>query len=304
MARIRTIKPEFWTHEELSELPEATHMLAAALLNHADDEGYFNANPGLVKAACSPLREPSVSIHDSIKSLAEIGFIALATGSDGKRYGRVCKFDEHQRVNRPTRSKIKELCVVWECSQKTHAQLTEDSPPERNREQGKEQGAGNRETSSLRSDSSPASPNDPAGPAKLELVTPPPADPAPSKAERLAQVTADAIEAFNACPKLTKSKGGHLPNVSATVGRETRQENVKRVIETARAICREDFDSDRITPEFWAAYFAVSAKDDFHAGRIPGGEGHAKWVPDFEFLTRPATMLKLYDRAASEGEAA
>jgi hypothetical protein len=126
----------------------------------------------------------------------------------------------------------------------------------------------------------------------------------PSKAERLAQVTADAIEAFNACPGLTKAKGGNLPNVSPTVGKETRQANVKRVIDTARAICREDFDSDRVTPEFWAAYFAVAAKDDFHAGRIPGGEGHARWVPDFEFLTRPATMLKLYDRAASEEAAA
>ena len=69
MARIRTIKPEFWAHEDLSELPEATHMLAAALLNYADDEGYFNANPMLIKAACSPLREPSVSIQESLTLL-------------------------------------------------------------------------------------------------------------------------------------------------------------------------------------------------------------------------------------------
>ena len=41
MARIRTIKPDFWKHEDLSALPEITHMLAAALLNHADDEGFF-----------------------------------------------------------------------------------------------------------------------------------------------------------------------------------------------------------------------------------------------------------------------
>jgi DNA-directed RNA polymerase specialized sigma54-like protein len=36
-------------------------MLAAALLNHADDEGFFNANARLVKAQCVPLREDSVS---------------------------------------------------------------------------------------------------------------------------------------------------------------------------------------------------------------------------------------------------
>lgn len=72
MGRIRTIKPEFWTNESLSALSAETHMLAAALLNYADDEGYFNANPGLVKAACSPLRESSVSTHTQLKRLAEI----------------------------------------------------------------------------------------------------------------------------------------------------------------------------------------------------------------------------------------
>jgi hypothetical protein len=148
MARIRTIKPEFWTHEDLSLLPEATHMLAAALLNHADDEGYFNANPGLVKAATCPLREPSVSIQDSLRALENMGFIALYPGIDGKRYGQVIKFGEHQRVNRPTPSKIKGLCILEQGSLNDHCALTEDSPPERkgtgNREmeQGREGGSG------------------------------------------------------------------------------------------------------------------------------------------------------------------
>lgn len=303
MARIRTIKPEFWSSEELSALPEAAHILAAALLNFSDDAGYFLANPGLVKASCFPLRDPSTSIPDCLSLLVSVGFIRLGS-LNGKRFGHVVNFDRHQRINRPTPSKISDMGIVWDNAQHAHPHINDNAPPERNREQGKEQGTGNRETSSLRSDSSPALPNDPAEPPKLELVNTSHAEPAPSKAERLAQVTADAIEAFNACQGLTKDKGGNLPNVSAIVGRETRQANVKRVLETARAICREDFDSDRVTPDFWAAYFAVAAKDDFYAGRKSGGAGHEKWVPDFEILTRPATMLKLYDRAASEGAAA
>lgn len=143
MARIRTIKPEFWKHEDLSELPELTHMLAAALLNHADDEGYFNANPALVKAECLPLRESSVSTHEMLQQLSKVGYIELGAGSDGKRYGRVVKFDEHQRVNRPTPSKIKAMDVLWGDGLRTHAQLSEDSSPERKgtgkgKEQGKE----------------------------------------------------------------------------------------------------------------------------------------------------------------------
>jgi hypothetical protein len=112
-------------------------MLAAALLNHADDEGYFNANPALVRAECCPLREPSVSVHDSLNSLAKIGYLQLGSGTDGKRYGRIVTFDDHQRVNRPTPSKIKALVAVWEDSPRTHPQLSESSPPERKGREGK-----------------------------------------------------------------------------------------------------------------------------------------------------------------------
>jgi hypothetical protein len=54
VARIRTLKPDFWKHEGLCEQPEATHMLAAALLNYVDDYGYFNANPALIKGELYP----------------------------------------------------------------------------------------------------------------------------------------------------------------------------------------------------------------------------------------------------------
>lgn len=141
MARIRTIKPEFWRHEDLSELPEATHLLAAALLNYADDEGYFNANPKLIQAECCPLREPSVSIQDSLRKLSNVGYLKLGTGEDGKQYGRIEKFKEHQRINRPTESKINKLNITWDGSQSNHQQLSEPSSPERNREQGTGKGS-------------------------------------------------------------------------------------------------------------------------------------------------------------------
>jgi hypothetical protein len=134
MARIRTLKPGFWTHEDLSALPEPTHILAAALLNYADDEGYFNANPGLVKASCSPLREPSVSIPASLQQLADIGYLDLFTGSDGKRYGRIVTFDEHQVISRPTPSKIKHLRPLMDNSVSPPEAVREDSTPEGNKE--------------------------------------------------------------------------------------------------------------------------------------------------------------------------
>lgn len=139
MARIRTIKPEFWTNEELAETSEAARLLAIGLLNHSDDEGYFKAHQSLIKAVVFPLTEPSMSIHECLKQLSIAGYLRLFKGSDGKEYGKVINFESHQRVNRPTESKIKKLDTFTECSLKTHGKLTEDSPPERKgKEQGKE----------------------------------------------------------------------------------------------------------------------------------------------------------------------
>lgn len=299
MARIRTIKPEFWTSEQVLECSPIARLLFIGMWNFCDDGGNTVDSERTLKAQVFPADDISASdVRRLLDELSSNGLI-VKYSNENKDFLHVTGW-KHQKIDRPT---LKHPPFPGYDSRSNRRDIVEPSPPEGKGREGKGE-EGNKASSSLRSDSSPASPNDPADPPKLELLNSHPADPAPSKAERLAQVTADAIEAFNACPKLTKSQGGNLSNVSATVGRETRQGNVKRVIETARAICLQDFDSDRITPEFWADYFAVAAKDDFHAGRVPGGDGHARWVPDFEFLTRPATMLKLYDRAASEGEAA
>ncbi|KAB7765380.1 hypothetical protein [Xanthomonas sp. LMG 12461] len=114
-------------------------------------------------------------------------------------------------------------------------------------------------------------------------------------AQRLAQVTREALRAYNAS-SLTKRNGGNLPNVSENVGREKRQQQVRRCLRVAREICKESTGSPLVTPEFWAAYFDLVAHDDFYSGRMRGGAGHENFVPDFETLTAEKTMLRLYDR--------
>jgi hypothetical protein len=131
MGRIRTIKPEFWRNEALSELPEFAHMLAAALLNYADDEGYFNANPKLVVAECFPLREPSMDTTVALRELSRIGYIRLGEGSDGRTYGHVVAFRKHQTINKPTKSKIAVISIAWDGDNGATVGLPEDYPTER-----------------------------------------------------------------------------------------------------------------------------------------------------------------------------
>src|SRR4029079_8827988 len=114
MARIRSVKPEFWKHEKLSELSVEAHMMAASRLNYADDEGYFNANPRLIKAECCPLRE--ISIREAIHELRKVGYVRLGSSSDGRQYGHVITFLDHQVINKAKESRIKQLDILWEPS--------------------------------------------------------------------------------------------------------------------------------------------------------------------------------------------
>lgn len=146
MARIRTVKPEFYTHEELSALPAETHLLAGALINYADDDGYFNANPVLLKAGTTPLRNDQTRIEEQIAQLKLCGFIEVRA-SGLKCLGWIVNFLTHQRVSNPTPSKLKakfaELPsgygITTEQLPKTSVENPEALRPEG---KGKEQGTG------------------------------------------------------------------------------------------------------------------------------------------------------------------
>ena len=141
MARIRTVKPEFWTDEDLSSISETAQLMAIGLLNLADDEGYFKSNPKLIKAALFPLRDTSMSIHGAISELSSVGYITCFSGLDGKDYARVTNFTSHQKINRPSPSKIKGLIDFSEDSVSNHGVIT-GGKERKGKEQGKEQGTG------------------------------------------------------------------------------------------------------------------------------------------------------------------
>lgn len=132
-------------------------------------------------------------------------------------------------------------------------------------------------------------------------LTPVPTDLTARRAERLSAVTADAIEAYN---RILGKPDGLLTAVSAKVGRAKRQDQVRRSLQTASEICDDQFGDKKITPEFWTSYFAACSEDDFTSGRGPYTGSHANWRPDFEYLTRPATMLKVFERATDADAAA
>lgn len=122
--RIRTIKPEFWIHEGLCALPDFTRLLAIALLNWADDEGYFMANPAILRGSLFPFLDDSKKIPRSLQELSSVGWIELGNDSAGREIGRVLNFCKHQRVDKPKPSEIKACSAFQDASKNVLGRLS------------------------------------------------------------------------------------------------------------------------------------------------------------------------------------
>ena len=141
MARIRTIKPEFWEDEKLAKLPVYARLLFIGTWNFADDNGALLANPVLMKSHIFPYEDIGIStISEWIDMLVENGML-IRTTYNGKDYLVIRKFLIHQKINRKSIRINIPLSVVLQVIDeynKTHGVLTEPSLQER------EQGIGKR----------------------------------------------------------------------------------------------------------------------------------------------------------------
>lgn len=100
MARIRTIKPEFFRHEQLQDIeaenPKSYVMLVfAALWGHCDNQGRFLWKPRHLKLDILPFLD--FDMAETLELLCRHGFIRRYE-VDGKQYGKVLSFETHQRL--------------------------------------------------------------------------------------------------------------------------------------------------------------------------------------------------------------
>lgn len=121
------------------------------------------------------------------------------------------------------------------------------------------------------------------------------------KRQRLIEITDDAVEAFN---RILGRPVGLLPAVHPTVGKEKRRKEVGRILKVVRDICLDQYKDPHITKTFWEDYFSECERDDFKSGRQLAGKGHENWKPSFEYLTREAVVIEVFDKANSQDIAA
>lgn len=104
MARKRMIDPEFWSDEEIGSWSFQARLFYIGLWNFADDEGRFKAAPKLLKAQIFPY-DDKIAVNKLKKEVEnKIQWYVV----DSLQYGFIRNFLKHQRIDRPTSSKLPE----------------------------------------------------------------------------------------------------------------------------------------------------------------------------------------------------
>jgi hypothetical protein len=108
MARIRTIKPEAFLSESLAQVSVEAERTFFGLLTQADDHGRHRDNAAIIAGLLWPLRAEHTSVHveDDLQQLAQAGLLCRYTGCDGRRYLHVVTWFDHQKIDKPSQSRL------------------------------------------------------------------------------------------------------------------------------------------------------------------------------------------------------
>lgn len=99
MARIRTIKPEFWSDEKLAVLSAIDRLVFLGLIGMADDNGRILDNEKTIDAFIFPYT-PETS-RDTLARLSRLSRVRRGTAACGKKIIEIINWEKHQRVDKP-----------------------------------------------------------------------------------------------------------------------------------------------------------------------------------------------------------
>ena len=116
MARIRTIKPDFWTDEKITECSCCARLLFIGLWNFADDNGNLQRSSKKIRMQVFP--SDNFDIEPLVSELITHGLL-IEYQVGGDNYLHIKNFRRHQVINRPSASSIPH-CPLIEDSLSPH----------------------------------------------------------------------------------------------------------------------------------------------------------------------------------------
>lgn len=99
MARIRTIKPEFWHDEKLAPCDPLTRLVFLGLISAADDFGRVLDNDRVLDAFMFP--ETGDSVREPLANLSRMGRVRRGITASGQRILQIVNWERHQKVDKP-----------------------------------------------------------------------------------------------------------------------------------------------------------------------------------------------------------
>lgn len=108
MARIRTIKPEFWEDEKIGALSHGARLLFLCCLNLSDDEGLLRWNAFYLASNAFTYDEIKIeTIEKWMKELVDNELIYVyQAGKVKQQIGYIINFHKHQRIDKPQPGKF------------------------------------------------------------------------------------------------------------------------------------------------------------------------------------------------------
>lgn len=262
MARIRTVKPEFWTSEQIMEITPLARLAFIALWTFSDDNGVHPASYKTLRAEAFAGDEITADVVAELVAEMLRERLLGEFESSGKRYWYVTGWAKHQRIDKPTYRHPEPprestcLGVFAEHSPNAPRVLDEPSPPEGNGKEGsgKEEAiasvTGKPETGALSADNQPTCPASEIVELYHELM------PLNPRVKVLSEARKRAIRARWKEASLLASK---------PFGYSNRQEGLAA----------------------WREFFTVCAESEFLTGKAVASAGRPPFVADIDFLMSP-----------------
>lgn len=126
MARIRSIKPEFWTDGVMVTLTPLARLLYIGMWNFACDGGHLENDPVSLKLRILPMDD--VDARGLVAELLDTGRIRRRVMGDGREYLAILRFGDHQKVDARWNSRCP-YCVAENSHGPTDAPPTSPKPP-------------------------------------------------------------------------------------------------------------------------------------------------------------------------------
>jgi hypothetical protein len=108
MARIRSDKPEAYQSETLAEISLAAERTFKGMATIADDRGRLADKPAQINGELWSMRGNHTrdDLEAELAEMVKVDLVCRYTGCDGKRYLHLVRWDSHQKIDRPSKSRL------------------------------------------------------------------------------------------------------------------------------------------------------------------------------------------------------